>query len=86
MARANNPFLAVVGDNRREDEVIAPETVIKQWTVQGIQESGLLSAARESGSRTGGSATMTLDERTFPRLIYPYLQSEALRMGTTVKL
>lgn len=86
VARANNPFLAVVGDNRREDEVIAPETVIKQWTVQGIQESGLLSAARESGSRTGGSATMTLDGRTFARLIYPYLQSEARRMGTTVKL
>lgn len=86
VARANNPFLAVVGDNRREDEVIAPETVIKQWTVQGIQESGLLSAARESGSRTGGSATMTLDGRTFARLIYPYLQAEARRMGTTVKL
>lgn len=86
VARANNPFLAVVGDNRREDEIIAPETIIKQWTVQGIQESGLLSAARESGSRTGGSATMTLDGRTFARLIYPYLQSEARRMGTTVKL
>nr|DAQ26034.1 MAG TPA: minor tail protein [Caudoviricetes sp.] len=86
VARANNPFLAVVGDNRREDEVIAPETVIKQWTVQGIQESGLLSAARESGSRTGGSATMQLDGRTFARLIYPYLQAEARRMGTTVKL
>ena len=86
VARANNPFLAVVGDNRREDEVIAPETVIKQWTVQGIQESGLLSAARESGNRTGGSATMTLDGRTFARLIYPYLQAEARRMGTTVKL
>lgn len=86
VARANNPFLAVVGDNRREDEIIAPETIIKQWTVQGIQESGLLSAARESGSRTGGSATMTLDGRTFARLIYPYLQAEARRMGTTVKL
>lgn len=86
VARANNPFLAVVGDNRTDDEVIAPETIIKQWTVQGIQESGLLSAARESGSRTGGSATMTLDGRTFARLIYPYLQSEARRMGTTVKL
>lgn len=86
VARANNPFLAVVGDNRREDEVIAPETVIKQWTVQGIQESGLLSAARESGSRTGGSATMQLDGRTFARLIYPYIQAEARRMGTTVKL
>ena len=86
VARANNPFLAVVGDNRREDEIIAPETIIKQWTVQGIQESGLLSAARESGGRTGGSATMTLDGRTFARLIYPYLQSEARRMGTTIKL
>lgn len=86
VARANNPFLAVVGDNRREDEVIAPETIIKQWTVQGIQESGLLSAARESGGRTGGSATMQLDGRTFARLIYPYLQAEARRMGTTVKL
>lgn len=86
VARANNPFLAVVGDNTQEDEIIAPETIVKKWTVQGIQESGLLSAAREGGGSRGGNATMTLDGRTFARLIYPYLQAEARRMGTSIKL
>ena len=81
-ARRNNPFLAVVGDNPTQDEIIAPEAAIKQWTVQGIQESGLLSMARSSG---GGNATMTLDGRVFARLLYPYLQSEAIRRGVTIK-
>ena len=82
LARKNNPFLAVVGDNPTQDEIIAPEAAIKQWTVQGIQESGLLSMARSSG---GGNATMTLDGRVFARLLYPYLQSEAVRRGVTIK-
>lgn len=82
LARKNNPFLAVVGDNPTQDEIIAPEAAIKQWTVQGIQESGLLSMARSSG---GGNATMTLDGRVFARLLYPYLQSEAIRRGVTIK-
>ena len=81
LARRNNPFLAVVGDNPTQDEIIAPEAAIKQWTVQGIQESGLLSMARSSG---GGSATMTLDGRTFARLIYPYLRAESQRMGVSI--
>ncbi len=82
LAKKNNPFLAVVGDNPTQDEIIAPEAAIKQWTVQGIQESGLLSMARSSG---GGNATMTLDGRVFARLLYPYLQSEAIRRGVTIK-
>lgn len=81
LARRNNPFLAVVGDNPTQDEIVAPESAIKAWTVQGIQESGLLSMARSSG---GGSATMTLDGRTFARLIYPYLRAEGQRMGVSI--
>lgn len=37
---ANNPQLAVVGDNRREGEIIAPESKIREQVKQAIAEMG----------------------------------------------
>lgn len=36
----NNPRLAVVGDNKHEAEIVAPESKIKDQVVKGIQEVG----------------------------------------------
>lgn len=41
VAGQNRPFMAVVGDNPNEPEVIAPESMIRKATVEGIAESGL---------------------------------------------
>ena len=77
---------AQISRAERGEDALTQEQLKKIAKATGVTQTSLLSAARESGSRTGGSATMTLDGRTFARLIYPYLQSEARRMGTTVKL
>lgn len=37
---ANNPQLAVVGDNKHEGEIISPESKIKEQVVKGLQEAG----------------------------------------------
>lgn len=76
VARKNNPFLAVVGDNTQEDEVISPYSTIKRAAAQGVLESGLLTA-----QRTTQNATMVLDGRTFARLIVPYIREDLIRTG-----
>lgn len=38
--KANNPQLAVIGDNRREPEIVAPESKIREQVKQGIKEMG----------------------------------------------
>lgn len=76
VARRNNPFLAVVGDNTQEDEVISPYSTIKSAAAQGVLESGLLTA-----QRTTQNATMVLDGRIFARLIVPYVREELIRTG-----
>lgn len=41
VAAANRPFMAVVGDNPNEPEVIAPESMIRKQTMEAIKESGI---------------------------------------------
>ena len=37
----NNPTLALVGDNKHEPEIVAPESKIKDQVIKGIQEVGM---------------------------------------------
>lgn len=79
VAKKNNPFLAVVGDNTQEDEIIAPYSLVKRAAAQGVAESGML-----RGGHTTQNATMSLDGRTFARLIFPYIQAESRRLGVKI--
>lgn len=79
VVRRNSPTLAVIGDNPQESEIVAPESTIKNWTIEGIRESGLL----RSGGGTQRSV-MTLDGRTFARLETPYILEELSRLGIKV--
>lgn len=38
---ANNPRLAIIGDNKHEPEIVSPESKIKEQVVKGIQEVGM---------------------------------------------
>ena len=78
VAKKNNPFLAVVGDNTQEDEIIAPYSLVKR-AAQGVAESGML-----RGGHNTQNATMSLDGRTFARLIFPYIQAESRRLGVKI--
>ena len=68
VTRANSPFMAVVGDNPSEPEIIAPYSTIKQAARDAMAEGG--------GGRTAPvnlTATMTVDGVVFGRLIAPYI-------------
>lgn len=74
----NSPILGVLGDNRTEREVAAPESMLSE-----LLDEALLRAGGQQNTGTQ-RASMVLDGRTFARLIFPYLQGEAARMGTTI--
>lgn len=68
----NNPFLAVLGDNRREPEVVAPYSAIKQATSDAIAERG------------GASSQLTLIVKAtdgFTRNLSISLDEESRRRG-----
>ena len=79
VARRNSPFLAVVGDNTQEDEIIAPYSEIKRAASDAMLEAGM-PVARSAGQ----SAVMQLDGRTFARLMVPYLNGEEGRLGVQI--
>lgn len=39
-AKANNPQLAIIGDNKREGEIVSPESKIYDQTLKAIKDSG----------------------------------------------
>lgn len=39
-AKANNPQLAIIGDNKREGEIVSPESKIYEQTLKAIKDSG----------------------------------------------
>lgn len=73
----NDPYLALVGDNKTEREIIAPESTLRQ-------------IYREESGSGGGyrpvsvNATMQLDGVTVGRLIVPYIDNENSRRGVSI--
>ena len=71
-----DPFLAVLGDNRKEVEVVSPYSTIKQAAGEALAEQG------GGTSRSGtASATLVLDGKRMGRVLFPYIQGEATRQG-----
>lgn len=71
MIPPNNPFLAVLGDNRQEPEVVAPYSTIKQ-------------AARDAMAERGGTGQITIVLRAadgFTRNLSYSLDQESARQG-----
>ena len=73
----NSPQAVIVGDNTREREVIAPETMI---------ENAVTRALNRQGSSFGNTPltipiTLTLDGRVLASVMYKYNQQEATRRG-----
>lgn len=69
----NHRYLAMLGDNTREPEVVSPISTMEQAM------SNVL--ARTNG---GGNVTLQLDGETFARLITPYMNSENTRLGVSM--
>ena len=68
----NQPFLAMLGDNKQEPEIVAPYSTIKQAASEAMAE-------RSAGGT--GVAEIYLDGVRLGRAVYPYVQGESVRQG-----
>ena len=71
-----DPFLAVLGDNNREVEVVSPYSTIKRAVGEELDTRG------GTGGRQGvATATLVLDGTRLGRAIFPYIEGESTRQG-----
>ena len=71
-------FAAILGDNKREPEVVSPLSTIRRAVREEIASIGL------GQERSGGPVYMQIDGKTFARLMAPYLDSEKSRVGVNL--
>ncbi|MCI8823000.1 MAG: hypothetical protein HFI15_10935 [Lachnospiraceae bacterium] len=71
-------FAAILGDNKREPEVVSPLSTMRQAFREEIASVGL------GQERSGSPIYMQIDGKTFARLMAPYLDSEKSRVGVNL--
>ena len=76
----NNPFLAVLGDNRQETEVVSPLSTIEEAVTRAM------SGQRQSGVSTSRPLVVNLimDGQKLARATVPYLDAETTRAGVNI--
>ena len=72
----NKKFLAMLGDNDSEQEVVSPVSTMKQAFMEAMSETGM--------SGRSGDVVLQLDGTTFARLINPYNKAEQSRIGVSM--
>lgn len=79
----NNPMLGILGDNRTEYEVAAPESMLRETFLDALAQSGLSGGTGQTG---GGPYTFNfiIDGQRFARLFVPYLKAENNRLGVDI--
>lgn len=78
----NNPFLAVLGDNRSEPEVVSPVSTIEEAVARAMS-----SQPRNSGgiqSTRPLVVNLILDGQRFARAAVPYINAETTRAGVNI--
>lgn len=72
----NREFMAVLGDNKREPEVVSPISTMKQAFIEALSESGI-----SNNKQSDRPIYLQIDGKTFARLIDPYTEAEKTRIG-----
>lgn len=84
----NDPFLAWVGDNRTEREVISPVSTMKAAFKEAMAEMGASSVGGAStasgGGRVSNDITLTIDGKRLVRMTFDDIIAEARRRGMKV--
>ena len=75
IAEPNDPFLAILGDNKKEREFVTPESTMRDVVRSVIEEQG--------GVRQTIEIPISLDGRIMARATYDYYAREAKRRGAT---
>lgn len=68
-------FAAILGDNKKEPEVVSPLSTMKQALKEALAEAGM------NQSNSNGPLYLQIDGRTFAQLMNPYIDSEKNRVG-----
>ncbi|WP_236293085.1 phage tail protein [Paenibacillus allorhizoplanae] len=79
----NNPFLAMVGDNKTQREVVAPLDDLTSMISSAV-EAAVSAAGRSSNNNGSGGVAqvnLSIDGTTFARLIAPFMDKETTRVG-----
>jgi len=83
--QANTPQLAIIGDNKTEGEIVAPESKIAEAVAQGIlQILPYLNGAASSGASIAGgncNITLELDGQTIYETVKSYEKNANRRSG-----
>lgn len=74
----NNPMLAVVGDNRTEREIIAPESLVRGAVADALAENG------GAGGTIVVNATFTASDDQLVRVLAPQLDAYYARRGAVL--
>ena len=74
----NDPHLVMVGDNKREQEVVSPLSTIRQAVSEAISASGGV------GSTGPINLVLEINGREFARATYDDIKSEGTRRGVTI--
>ncbi len=74
----NDPHLVMVGDNKREQEVVSPLSTIRQAVSEAIAASGGV------GSTGPINISLQIDGKEFARATYDDIKSEGTRRGVTI--
>lgn len=75
VARPNNPFLAVIGDNPQEQEIVSPYSTIKQAVMDAQAEGGSMSRPILVNVNFTGSLAQ------LARVLQPHITAEGRRLG-----
>ena len=78
VAKPNDPFPILVGDNTKEPEILSPVSTMKTAVKEAISEMG--GAGRQSSGPI--ELVVNLDGRKIARAVYDPLQTESRRRGS----
>lgn len=77
----NNPFLAVLGDNTQEAEIVSPLSTLEEAFARVMDRQPRASSA---GTSRPLIVNLMLDGQKFARVAVPYLDQEAVRAGVNL--
>lgn len=81
----NNPFLAMVGDNKTQREVVAPlgdlTDMISSAVGSAVMMANQFNNSQNNGGRNGGDIVLQIDGTTIARILNTYMAKESSRIG-----
>lgn len=80
----NNPFMAVVGDNRTQREVVAPLDDLMGMITSAVGTAIMQTKQFDTSSNDNGDIYLQVDGTTFARIIGPYTDKEKSRIGNSL--